>query len=216
MTHARNGFDFVQICAHNLAGENRTLLKHAPQHPRQLEVDAEQWLPAHDGSVVHSRNRFSDDFEIFCILQLDRRQIRRRQLRSLGGHFAVAGRPLGSGMMHAPEAVEHSASGTPQVCAAAATSICRPAAPICRMGSQLFGVAVLPPATCEPYLAKLTSACSIRTSFQSASNSSATSIGSITFTPWPTSGFLAVMVTMPSREMRRKALGVSVATGGPV
>ena len=44
------------------------------------------------------------------------------------------------------DAVVHSASGTLHVCAAAATSIARPAAPTRRIGSQLFGVALLPPA----------------------------------------------------------------------
>jgi hypothetical protein len=36
------------------------------------------------------------------------------------------------------------------------------------------------------------------TDFQSTSSSSAISMGSIVLTPWPTSGFFAVMVTAPS------------------
>src|SRR3954451_16083237 len=50
-----------------------------------------------------------------------------------------------------PEAVVHSLAGTLHVCAAAATNIARPAAPPCRMGTQLFGVAVLPPALWPEY-----------------------------------------------------------------
>ena len=43
--------------------------------------------------------------------------------------------------------VSHSAAGTFHSAAAAAISICRPAAPTWRSGSQFIGVAVLPPAT---------------------------------------------------------------------
>jgi hypothetical protein len=46
-----------------------------------------------------------------------------------------------------PASVVHSPAGTFQLAAAAATSICRPAAPARRSGSQLVGVDVLPPAT---------------------------------------------------------------------
>jgi carbamoyl-phosphate synthase large subunit len=41
----------------------------------------------------------------------------------------------------------------PEVCAAAATNIARACAPSNRMGTQLVGVAVLPPAIWPPYLA---------------------------------------------------------------
>src|SRR5260370_33977813 len=41
------------------------------------------------------------------------------------------------------------------------------------------------------------------------------SIGSIVLMPWPISGFLAVMVTIPSGAMRMKALGTRLAGGGP-
>jgi hypothetical protein len=46
-----------------------------------------------------------------------------------------------------PASVESDAGATPHCLAAAATSMARAAAPAWRMGSQLFGVAVLPPAT---------------------------------------------------------------------
>ena len=58
-----------------------------------------------------------------------------------------------------PAVVSHSDAFTPHDAAAAATSICRPAAPIRRCSSQFIGVAVLPPANCEPYLAGSLSAC---------------------------------------------------------
>src|SRR5712664_3452550 len=55
----------------------------------------------------------------------------------------------------------------------------------------------------------------MRTSFQSTSSSSAISMGSMVLTPWPISGFFAVMVTMPSAPTRMNALGVRFAGGGP-
>ena len=62
-----------------------------------------------------------------------------------------------------PDAVVHSEAGTFQVCAAAVTKSWRPAAPTCRMGVQLFGVAVLPPANCGANFVSSKSACSIFT-----------------------------------------------------
>jgi hypothetical protein len=50
-------------------------------------------------------------------------------------------------------------------------------------------------------------ACSIVTFDQSASNSSAMIIGSMVLTPWPTSGFFAMIVIEPSGVMRMNALG---------
>ncbi len=49
-----------------------------------------------------------------------------------------------------PEVVAQSAAAQPQVWAAAAISICRPAAPARRAGSQFIGVEKLPPANCAP------------------------------------------------------------------
>ena len=54
----------------------------------------------------------------------------------------------------------------------------------------------------------------MRTFFQSTSSSSAMIIGSIVFTPCPISGFLAMIVTMPSGVMRMKALGRKSAPDG--
>ena len=70
---------------------------------------------------------------------------------------------------------------------------------------------MLPPANCLPYLAASRSACSIRTSFQSASSSSAITMGSIVLTPWPISGFFDAIVMMPSGAIRMKALSVAPA-----
>ena len=101
-----------------------------------------------------------------------------------------------------PLLVVSSATGTFHSAAAAASSSCRPAAPAARMGSQLVGVAVLPPATCAWYRDGSKSACSTRTLAQSTSSSSAMSMGSMVLIPWPISGFLAVMVTRLSAVMR--------------
>jgi hypothetical protein len=98
--------------------------------------------------------------------------------------------------------VSQSPAGTFHVWAAAATKSTRPAAPTWRMGIQLTGVAVLPPALWALYLESSKSACSILTDFQSTSSSSAMSIGSMVRTPWPVSGFLAMMVTVPSALTR--------------
>ena len=82
-----------------------------------------------------------------------------------------------------PADVVHSEGFTPQVLAAAATSIARPAAPTRRIGTQLVGVAVLPPADCLSNFDGSNDACSTRTFFHSTSSSSAMSMGSIVLTP---------------------------------
>ena len=74
-----------------------------------------------------------------------------------------------------------------------------------------IGVPVLPPAFCGPYFCGSRSACCRRTFFHSTPSSSAINIGIDVFTPWPTSGFLAMMVTMLSGVMRMNALGVKSA-----
>jgi hypothetical protein len=51
----------------------------------------------------------------------------------------------------------------------------------------------------------------MRTSFQSTSSSSAISIGSVTFTPWPISGFFAMIVAMPLLSIETNAFGWSGA-----
>jgi hypothetical protein len=91
--------------------------------------------------------------------------------------------------------------------AAAAISIWRPAAPTRRIGSQLVGVAVLPPARCGPYFGSSRSVCWTFTVFQSTSSSSAINIGSAVLIPWPISGFLPMIVTEPSASIRMNAFG---------
>src|SRR5690606_3669957 len=75
-----------------------------------------------------------------------------------------------------------------------------------RMGIQFIGVAKLPPANCGPYFAMSVSPWTMRTCDQSASSSSAISIGSIVLMPWPISGFLPTIVMMLSGEIVTKAL----------
>src|SRR5437879_8530602 len=95
--------------------------------------------------------------------------------------------------MTRPEDVWHSDSGTDQDCAAAVTNIWRHAAPTRRSGSQLVGVEVLPPARGGPNFVSSRSACSMRTSFQSTSSSSAMSLGGCVLALWADLGFCAVI-----------------------
>ena len=67
-----------------------------------------------------------------------------------------------------------------------------------KYGFQFIGVAKLPPANWKPYFCWSRSAWTIETASQSASSSSAMSIGSIVLMPWPISGFLPTIVTSPS------------------
>ena len=91
--------------------------------------------------------------------------------------------------------------------AAAATSISRAAAPALRSGSQCARTVVEPPVACMPNIgllkASLTGACSTRTVLQSASSSSATSIGMAVSTPWPISDEPTMTVTRLSGVMRK-------------
>src|SRR5262249_43075368 len=110
-----------------------------------------------------------------------------------------------------PEAVVNCSAGTFHCCAVAAMNICRPSAPTRRIGSHPLGVPVLPPVDCPPYF-ESRSACSTRTFFQSTSSSSAINIGSVFLMPEPVSGFLPLIVTVPSAATLIKTLG---AGGGP-
>src|SRR5688572_2382280 len=114
-----------------------------------------------------------------------------------------------------PEAVVSSPAGTLHCCAAAATSICRTAAPTWRIGSQFVGVAVLPAAICPPYFCWFTSAPTTVTLAQSTSSSSAISIGSMFIMPWPISGFLLTIVTLLSGCSVTNAHACGSAAGPP-
>src|SRR5688572_3113431 len=109
--------------------------------------------------------------------------------------------------MTRPDRVVSSVAGTLQRCAAAAISVWRTAAPTWRSGVQFCGVEKLPAASCDPYFAWSASAISMVTLLQSTSSSSAMIIGSMFITPWPTSGFLLTMVTLPSAAILTKAFG---------
>jgi hypothetical protein len=104
-----------------------------------------------------------------------------------------------------PGVVAHSPGGQFQASAAAWISMARPTAPTLRRSSQLVAVERLPPECWRPNAAASLGACSMRTSSQATSSSSAMIIGSEVAMPWPMSGFLAKMVTIPSAPIRTKA-----------
>ena len=91
-----------------------------------------------------------------------------------------------------PKAAVHSLAGTPHWAAAAAISISRAVAPALRKYSCELRMVRLPTVAMSPY-ARLVRrfscavAYSMRTFFQSASNSSATNMGAEVRLPWPIS-----------------------------
>ncbi|MDP2469963.1 MAG: hypothetical protein Q8W46_03845 [Candidatus Palauibacterales bacterium] len=95
----------------------------------------------------------------------------------------------------------HAEASTSQRPAAASTSIQRAVAPARRSGIQPARTLLLPPAYWLPYRFSSRSACSTRTSDQSASSSSAMSIASAVRDPCPMSGRGTVIVTMSSAPM---------------
>src|SRR5258706_11589486 len=105
-----------------------------------------------------------------------------------------------------------SAAGTFHFSAAAATSIARAAAPALRNCSQELASAVLPPVPCAGphrrllYFAASAGAPSTRTCDQSASSSSATSVGQPGYVAWAISRCLTITVTVLSLATRTKAL----------
>ena len=108
-----------------------------------------------------------------------------------------------------PFSVRQVEPSTPQVRAAAVTSMARAVAPAWRIGSYLVRTLELPPVSWSPNFGSA-QACSTRTRDQSASSSSATIIASDVRTPWPISDLLAQMVTSPWGSICRKALGESL------
>ena len=88
----------------------------------------------------------ADDPEVLRVLELHRSRLGRRDLRRRVEQLAVADCVRSPRGERRPTRSSHSAAGTFHVAAAAATSIARAAAPTWRIGSQLVGVAVLPPA----------------------------------------------------------------------
>jgi hypothetical protein len=107
-----------------------------------------------------------------------------------------------------PASAMHSFAGTPQVCAAASISIARAVAPTLRIAVYDTGVDMLPPATCGPKTASRVAETTV-TFFQSAPSSSAMTIGSDVFIPWPTSGRAEYTVMLPSGAIRMNAFGMN-------
>ena len=164
-------------------------------------VDGEQRLAGDDRLDVAVDDRLADDLVILRILELD---VDPPWEASCWPACRSTGRSRGSGCWPCPTLCPKRWSASLPARSTAAprplTSIMRAIAPTCRIGTQFCGVAVLPPAIWPAYLVPpgSTSVCSMVTSFQSTSSSSAISIGSMVRMPWPTSGFLAMMVTLPS------------------
>src|SRR5581483_48427 len=100
------------------------------------------------------------------------------------------------------------ALSTPQVCAAAVSNISRAVAPALRSGSQDVTTLSLPPVSRLPNLG-WSHACSTRMLDQSASSSSATSMGRAVLTPWPISDLLTHTVMAPVPSILKKALGAN-------
>jgi hypothetical protein len=112
--------------------------------------------------------------------------------------------------------VRISPAGTPQAWAAADTSIARAVAPAVRYCRYELAMADEPPVPCMPkarlaYSFTLAPAYSVRTSDQSASSSSATSVASPVVLPWPISWCLLTMVTRLSAPMLTNWLGSKTA-----
>ena len=164
-------------------------------------VDAEDRLAGDDLRKIAGCQGLPDDLVVLGVLELDGRRHRaaaswRPSTPVRRSRWTVLLEPCAS---LCPNAVVSSAAGTFQVCAAAATNIAR--APRADLPHR-NPVGRSRRAAARDLAAVLglivESACTILTSFQSTSSSSAISIGSMVLTPWPTSGFLAMMVTVPS------------------
>ncbi len=116
-----------------------------------------------------------------------------------------------------PFSVRQSAGLTPNFWAAAATSTARAVAPAWRHRSNSDQVLLEPPVICMPKAVwaytGAAGACSTRILDQSASSSSATSIGRAVQIPWPISEWAISTVTLSSVPTRRKALGAKGAAG---
>jgi hypothetical protein len=112
-----------------------------------------------------------------------------------------------------PSLVESEAGSAPQRRAAAVTSNARAFAPNWRWSAHASVIDSLPPAPCGPNRqsgvgvekSMPSGICSTTTSSQRTSSSSAISIGSAVFTPWPISGLRQPMTMRSARSMRTKS-----------
>src|SRR5215470_14207502 len=100
-----------------------------------------------------------------------------------------------------------SPTGTLQCCAAAVSSICRIAAPHSRMGWMKWRMLREPSVFWLPYFFSSPGDCTILTRDQSASSSSATTIGKLVFAPVPISARCATIVTSPLGSIETKTCG---------
>ena len=103
-------------------------------------------LAGDDGAVVDAGDGRADDGELRGVLELDRGEVRRRDAAAA---VAIAPYPRERPLFSVEDVALRGGAlgaGTFHCWAAATTSIERAAAPTWRMGSQLMGVAMLPPA----------------------------------------------------------------------
>src|SRR5262245_13788063 len=120
-------------------------------------------------------------------------------------------RPLAS-WITSPFSVEQVFSATPQVCAAAVTSIVCAVAPASRRIFHIPRTLLLPAVSCAPpklglpYLGSAGTH-SVLILFQSTSSSSATSIGMDVITPCPISSCVSLIVTLSSAPIFSQMLG---------
>ena len=200
-------FDFVDIGAHYLAAKYRTLL-HTSRRAYSGSVKSmpKIGLPTDDvRGCLHPESALpiilyslasSFSFRVFMIGQAAGVAAMLSQLPiALANDLSTGGRRA-----HARRSTR--VSGTPQVFAAAAISICpRRQLPLGASESSYSMPPGCHPSIWLPYFASK-SPCSTFTDFQSTSSSSAISIGSMVLMFCPISGFLETSVMVPSGEIR--------------
>src|SRR5882724_10543609 len=192
--HTRHGLRPAGVNALHFAAEYGWTGNDSLEHAGFVDVDAEDRLAVDLLRRVQAFDRLADEVEVFRVFE--RNILRRRQARGAVRQFAVWELAPRGGMD------DHAI-----LCAAARWID----APGLGCGSDQHGAGCGPhPAKSFPFRPRARAA-STRILLQSASSSSATSIGSAVYTPWPISEWLAKTVTVPSVPMRRSALGT---TGG--
>ena len=108
----------------------------------------------------------------------------------------------------------HSVLDTPQVIAAACSSICLVAAPQARIGWMKWRMLREPSVSWLPYFCSLPGAWMILTRAQSASISSATTMGRLVRDPVPISERCVTMLTVPSGAMDTNTCGSQTTPPG--
>src|SRR5881296_3846950 len=170
-------------------------------------------LPSTLGGVSRRRTRVPRIFQSFA--SLSGTSAGAGSAAALAASFPYVRRRLLGVWITAPFSARHAALSTPQVSAAALTSISRAAAPALRSGVNAARTLVLPPVPCMPNIGLMyalsAGADSMRIFDQSASSSSASSIGSDVVTPWPISERSTTTTTLSSAPMRSHAFGAKGA-----